>query len=255
MEETVGGYFGVIDQNLECKWSSNPTVNMPDGVITSAIRRITLPDKSNFGSIEKNLLDQQEDEYYGEAVYLKSDISLSGCSSIPANGDYSNILGTLTSGEQGWYAGHVELDENTIENPITDAGAAMATIANLQGLSKESDLRRALCPVAAKSFLNSKFEVYISLFFLNLHHILIMKLLSVAVDNCYMSTSTNACSSSYLKQNDGDAVLVCGSPGEKGNNPLTRNTFSNFRCKFISTFNFFHFMSRLIVLVFSIVLK
>jgi hypothetical protein len=50
-------------------------------------------------------------------------------------------------------------------------------------------------------------------------------------NSCYVSTNTKACSSTYAKKNDGDAVVVCGSPGEDANDPLTRNTFSHHECK------------------------
>ena len=51
------------------------------------------------------------------------------------------------------------------------------------------------------------------------------------VDSCYLSTNTKACSSAYKKRNNGDAVVVCGSPGEVANNPLERNTFTFVKCK------------------------
>ena len=62
--------------------------------------------------------------------------------------------------------------------------------------------------------------------------ILIPSLFLRPVESCYLSTSTNACSSTYLKEKDGDAVVICGSTGEVANDPLTRNTFTHDECKF-----------------------
>jgi hypothetical protein len=158
-EEMVNGYFGIEDPiSQDCIWSYNPEVDLPNGVITSDIRQVNFPISASFGMIEKILMPNQEEEYFGEAVYLKSSISTGGCDSILANGSYDNILGTLTNGQQGWYAGHLELDENTLENPIADAGAAMMKIVDLLGVPSDSWRITELCPVASKSFLNSEFS-------------------------------------------------------------------------------------------------
>ena len=45
-------------------------------------------------------------------------------------------------------------------------------------------------------------------------------------ETCYLSTAPNACSSTYKKDNYGDAVVVCGSPGEVSNDPLAKNVFA-----------------------------
>lgn len=161
LEEVVDGWFGVEDpDSSNCIWSYNPVVNLPDGVLTSDIRQVSLPNGngSNFGNIEKILIQSQQEEFFGDAYYLKTDVfTRAGCSDIPANGDYSNVLGTLTSGEQAWYAGHVVLDENTLDNPIADAGSAMNTILDLQtGGSYDEQYQLSICPVASKSFMNGK---------------------------------------------------------------------------------------------------
>ena len=142
-----------------CIITSNPVVNMPTGVITNEIRQVTLPRKSNFGTIERILGPDYEEAYFGDAFFLNNDISTSGCSGIPADGMYSNILGEMNSGEQVWYAGHVETDENTLDNPIADAGATMSVIADFYSTGGNPDaVRKYGCPVAPKSFLNSEFD-------------------------------------------------------------------------------------------------
>ncbi len=208
MEEVVGGWFGVYDRNIQdCRWSTNPPVNLPSAVITNDIRQISLPNgSSNFGRIEKVLIQEEQEEYFGEAFYLKNDVTSASCNAIPRNADYSNILGTSSTGAQAWYAGHVVMDENTVQNPIEDAGSEMVGILKQNSGSYDENYELYICPVASKSFLN--------------------------VDSCYLSTDTNACSSTHHKQNDGDAVVVCGSPGEVANDPLATNTFSHKRCKF-----------------------
>lgn len=45
-------------------------------------------------------------------------------------------------------------------------------------------------------------------------------------DSCVLTTANNACVTNYEKANSGDAVVVCGSPGEVANDPLDgKNTF------------------------------
>ena len=157
MEEVVDGWFGVIDPvTRDCIWSYNPIVNVPNGVLTSDIRQISGFTKSNFGSIEKILIQNQQEEYFGEAFYLKNTVSTTSCNAVSPNGDYSNILGSMSNGEQAWYAGHIVLDENSLENPVDDAGSAMTSILDALGAPPNNDARLELCPVASKSFVNGK---------------------------------------------------------------------------------------------------
>ncbi len=44
-------------------------------------------------------------------------------------------------------------------------------------------------------------------------------------ESCFMTTVSNACASSYEKENAGDAVVICGSPGEVANGDIINNTF------------------------------
>ena len=48
----------------------------------------------------------------------------------------------------------------------------------------------------------------------------------IVQDSCYLSTASSACSSTYNKDNNGDAVVVCGSPGEVANDPLAQGVFA-----------------------------
>ena len=139
-----------------CKTFLNPTVNLPAAVRTNEIRNINLPNKAfNFGSIQPIPFQESRDEYHGEAIYLKNDISANGrCSSIPNNGIYSNVIGTFQNGDQAWFAGHIITDENTFENPIADGGATMISVSP----GDEGD--NPFCPVPAKSFVNSKLVSY-----------------------------------------------------------------------------------------------
>jgi len=56
-----------------------------------------------------------------------------------------------------------------------------------------------------------------------------------------LSTASNACSSTYNKDNNGDAVVVCGSPGEVANDPLAQNVFAPLG-KFPYTLSGFYFI-------------
>ena len=155
MEEVIDGWFGVVDRiTQDCIWSYNPIVNVPNGVLTSDIRQVSGLNRSNLGSIEKILIQNFEEKYFGEAYYLKNAISTASCNNISPNGDYSNILGSVSNGEQVWYAGHVVLDENTLENPLDDAGSTMTSILDALGAPSNSDGRLEFCPVASKSFVN-----------------------------------------------------------------------------------------------------
>ena len=47
----------------------------------------------------------------------------------------------------------------------------------------------------------------------------------INVDSCFMTTVANACSTMFYKGADGDAVVVCGSPGEIANDAVGNNMF------------------------------
>lgn len=53
-----------------------------------------------------------------------------------------------------------------------------------------------------------------------------MIFVNIVGDTCYLSTAPDACSSTYDKDGYGDAVVVCGSPGEVANDPLAENVFA-----------------------------
>jgi len=52
-----------------------------------------------------------------------------------------------------------------------------------------------------------------------------LNVLSVLVGSCFMTTVANACSTMFYKGADGDAVVVCGSPGEIANDAVGNNMF------------------------------
>jgi hypothetical protein len=141
--------IGRVGSEDECIAFENPPVNIPAAVKNNKITRLSLPSRSNFGSIEPITFQDSRDSFFGEALYLKSDISTNQCNNIDKDGWYSNILGTFPNGNQVWYGGHIQLDENTLENPIADGGVAMYSVSSFE----DND---AVCPVASKSFVNSK---------------------------------------------------------------------------------------------------
>ena len=161
MEEVVNGYFGIRTPDSACFWSYNPPIDLPDrllGAYSSTIRTISLPTlSSGFGTIDEILIADYEEIYFGLAHYLKNDVRNSDCKNVDPDGDYRYILGQLASGEQMWFGGHVELDENSLENPISDGGAAMTNIMDLLDLPISDNWKLGACPVSTKSFMNSKF--------------------------------------------------------------------------------------------------
>ena len=44
-------------------------------------------------------------------------------------------------------------------------------------------------------------------------------------ESCYLSVEAKVCSSLYEKSQEGDAVVICGSPGEVGNGNFKQNIF------------------------------
>ena len=133
----------------DCLTVENPPVDLPSGAITDDITIVNLPSRSNFGSIKPIRFQDNIGEFYGQSLYSKNSISGGGCDEIPYGGIYSNTIGEFPNGDQVIYAGHLELDENTLENPISDGGALM------NSLSPVDDMN-IICPVASKSFVNGK---------------------------------------------------------------------------------------------------
>ena len=138
-----------------CHLIYNPPVNIPNGVITSDIKQVSLPNKSNFGNIDPIIVLNRHYMEFGELLYAKNTFNTAGCSALNDNGDYDNVLGTFPDGSQAWYAGHIQLDENTLSNPIADGGAAMM---NLYITQYDDWAQDPQCPVASKSFVNRKYK-------------------------------------------------------------------------------------------------
>jgi len=191
-EEIVSGVLKVrIANRCTAVLGGNPRVNLPLGIYSAwnSIRVVDLPVRSQFGSIAPILSSSYHVEHlFGEALYLKTAVWNHQCTHLENDGRYFGILGNIAGGGQAYYAGNIELHENTLDNPMSDGGAALTTSV------------RPICPVPSRSFLNVR-------------------------DSCFLSTDANACSSTYSKDRNGDAVLICGSPGETANNPLARNEF------------------------------
>ena len=132
----------------------NTRLNLPENLITNDIKKVELPNKSNFEEVDPIWQQYRIQSFYGEGLYAKKQIYTTGCADIGNDGVYRNILGTFPDGKQAWYEGHLQLDENTLTNPIADGGAAMMGV-TLTNVEYEWD-RYPLCPVPFKSFLNGE---------------------------------------------------------------------------------------------------
>jgi uncharacterized protein (DUF1501 family)/uncharacterized protein (DUF1800 family) len=197
-EEKVNGVTRIYDENTdECYTIYNPKIYLPDSFLADK-RTIVLPNKSNFNTIDP-IIGQAGDRLFGGGLYAKNKLTTTGCSDITEDGNYDNIIGIFPNGDQVYYAAGVQLDNNTVENPIADGGNGMM---NTNASKYEDWASEARCPVPFSSFLN--------------------------IDSCYLSTtSANACSPSWTKGDTAIQSLVCGSPGEVSNNPLlAQNTFT-----------------------------
>eukprot|EP00586_Coscinodiscus_wailesii_P017163 CAMPEP_0172518280 /NCGR_PEP_ID=MMETSP1066-20121228/290722_1 /TAXON_ID=671091 /ORGANISM="Coscinodiscus wailesii, Strain CCMP2513" /LENGTH=2420 /DNA_ID=CAMNT_0013300633 /DNA_START=56 /DNA_END=7314 /DNA_ORIENTATION=- len=171
----------------------NPRVTLPGQIYaawSSKIRVLSLPSRSNFGTIDPILSSSYYDDHlFGESLYLMSTVSNHQCESLVKDGRYYGILGNIAGGGQVYYAGNIQFHENTLDRPMVKGGSALMT-----GV-------KPICPIPSKSFLNVR-------------------------ASCYLSSAANACSSTYDKDNSGDAVVICGSPGEVANDPLASNVFA-----------------------------
>ena len=218
----LNGEVWIVDPSTtDCFLVYNNRPNLPNSLQDSSFRTVALPNKSSFGTIEPIAVQDAFYMLYGEGLYLKNQLDNNDCSDIDDNGSYRNVLGTFPNGNQAYYAGHAELDENTLENPIADGGAAMMNV-NITGYYDY--ISDPSCPIPLKSFLNGKLPMLqvnmLPVFICNISHA------SNIVDSCYLSArSTNACTSSWTESEDDNRAVVCGSPGEVANDPLKPNTF------------------------------
>jgi hypothetical protein len=155
IEEKVGGYFEVApDGGFLCYRTreGNPVVDLPDNILddySSVIPRLDLPALDNFIELDPILYgDYWYPIFWGGAGYMynSSLLDYAGveqCNVLPF-GDFSNLLGLFSSGEQAYYDGRIELDLNTLESPIPDGGGQKA-------------MTGTFCSNVAKNFLNCKF--------------------------------------------------------------------------------------------------
>lgn len=138
-----------------CFKTYNNRPNLPTYLQDSTFKSISLPNKDNFGIADPIARSETVDSFYGEGLYLKNELQNADCSSIDHDGNYKNILGTFPNGEQAYYGAFTQLEENTVENPIADGGAAMAKVDITYHWTDEDE--KAYCPNVSKSFLNSKY--------------------------------------------------------------------------------------------------
>ena len=127
----------------------NPRVILPGSIYTAwsaNIRVLNLPSRAQFGTIDPILASSYHVEHsFGAALFLVDTVSGYQCQSLVPDGRYHGILGNLQSGEQVYYAGNIELHENSLDSPMVDGGSPLMT-----GV-------KPICPIPSKSFLNCKF--------------------------------------------------------------------------------------------------
>jgi hypothetical protein len=154
----VNGEVWISQNNNNCYMIYNPPINLPNGVITNAFQAVTLPSKSSFTTVDPVAIQDGAYRLYGEGIYANSAFNTAGCSDIDDDGIYSYVLGTFSNGNQALYDGHAQLDNNTLENPIADGGAAMMSVTVIA--YEEREAMDPYCPVAVRSFLNSEYMLY-----------------------------------------------------------------------------------------------
>ena len=151
-EEVLNGVLKVrVGNSCINVLGGNPIVNLPASIygVWTNIRVITLPGRSNFGTIDPVLASSYHVEHsFGEALYLMSTVSNQECNGLVQDGRYYGILGNLAGGGQVYYAGNIELHENSLESPMMDGGSALMT-----GV-------KPICPIPSKSFLNCEQKRY-----------------------------------------------------------------------------------------------
>ena len=140
----------------------NPKLTIPSS-IENSFTKIELPGRFNLGTFEPitNPNYYEPRNVIGGALYLKEVVNNAVCDSIPRNGEYTEVIGNLADGSgQVWYMNYIELDENTIENPIPDGGR---TVMGTGDRSLMLGIHNVgydgfYCPMATKNFKNSKFH-------------------------------------------------------------------------------------------------
>ncbi len=147
-EEVLNGVLKVrVGNRCIGVLGGNPRVNLPSSVYGTwtNIRVLNLPSRSHFGTIDPVLASSYHVEHsFGEALYLTYTVSDHQCNSLVQDGRYHGILGNLAGGGQVYYAGNIELHENTLDSPMVNGGSALMT-----GV-------KPICPIPSKSFLNCK---------------------------------------------------------------------------------------------------
>jgi hypothetical protein len=153
IEEKVGGYFQIQpdgDSNCYDTRYGNPSVYLPESILndySSVLPRLNLPPIDNFAVVEPILHGDYAPVFYGGEgrIYNNSLYDYAGseqCDALPL-GDFSNLLGLFSSGEQAYYDARIELDSNTLESPLPDGGG-------------KKSMAGTYCPNVAKNFLNCK---------------------------------------------------------------------------------------------------
>jgi len=147
-EEVLNGVLKVIIGNrCTAVFGGNPRVNLPAGIYGAYnnIRVIDLPSRASFGTVAPILSSSYHVEHlFGEALYLMNGIWNHQCYSAGMDGRYYGVLGNIPGYGQVYYAGTIEVHENTLDNPMLAGGAAL-----MSGV-------KPICPVPATSFLNGK---------------------------------------------------------------------------------------------------
>ena len=138
-----------------CFRTYNPKLDLPSDLIPINVRQITLPSKTTFTTINPVKVQERFYMEFGSGLSAKNKFSTAGCDNIQEDGKYQFILGTFPNGDQAMYNAHNYLDENSLDNPISDGGSTMMKM-NTTGYDND-DHMVPVCPVPLKSFLNSKY--------------------------------------------------------------------------------------------------
>ena len=151
-EEVLFGVLKVrVGNRCTAVLGGNPRVSLPASIYGAwtNIRAVNLPSRTGFGTVDPVLASSYHVEHsFGEALYLLNTVSSNECNSLVPDGRYYGIIGNIAGGGQVYYAGNIELHENSLETPMVNGGSALMT-----GV-------RPICPIPAKSFVNCKYEVH-----------------------------------------------------------------------------------------------
>ena len=143
----MGGVVSIYDPtDFNCYEivGGNPPIRLDEYLTDEYFKSISLPNKSNFGSLDPVFVLNSDDNLAGEVLYLKSSLwgSNSQCDFL-GKGDFMNVIGVFPDGALAFFNGNIKLEENTVDNPLILGGEYVAD--------------GAACPNTKMNFLNGEF--------------------------------------------------------------------------------------------------